>query len=296
MKRITIALAALLLMGNTLACCCLFPTNIQVNTGPTLEIGELQEKKESIPIDGAESVAVDILFGAGEMEISAGDPDQLFSGRFLYNVDEWEPEVTYKDGRLVIRQGDGDESWGWPDEDAARNEWKLAFSPEVPLEMDIKTGAGQGDLDLTGLQREELDIDLGAGDFSVVFNAPNPAQMSRFTLDVGAASLEIAGVGNASPQDMIVQGGVGEITLDLTGDWDNSADIEVTAGVGRLKLRLPDDVGVRVEVKGGLSNVEASGLRRSGGAYVNDAYGEAEIELSIEVTTGIGQVDLEVIE
>jgi hypothetical protein len=296
MKRITIALAALLLMGNTLACCCLFPTNIQVNTGPTLEIGELQEKKESIPIDGAESVAVDILFGAGEMEISAGDPDQLFSGRFLYNVDEWEPEVTYKDGRLVIRQGDGDESWGWPDEDAARNEWKLAFSPEVPLEMDIKTGAGQGDLDLTGLQLEELDIDLGAGDFSVVFNAPNPAQMSRFTLDVGAASLEIAGVGNASPQDMIVQGGVGEITLDLTGDWDNSADIEVTAGVGRLKLRLPDDVGVRVEVKGGLSNVEASGLRRSGGAYVNDAYGEAEIELSIEVTTGIGQVDLEVIE
>jgi hypothetical protein len=296
MKRITIALAALLLMGNTLACCCLFPTNIQVNTGPTLEIGELQEKKESIPIDGAESVAVDILFGAGEMEISAGDPDQLFSGRFLYNVDEWEPEVTYKDGRLVIRQGDGDESWGWPDEDAARNEWKLAFSPEVPLEMDIKTGAGQGDLDLTGLQLEELDIDLGAGDFSVVFNAPNPAQMSRFTLDVGATSLEIAGVGNASPQDMIVQGGVGEITLDLTGDWDNSADIEVTAGVGRLKLRLPDDVGVRVEVKGGLSNVEASGLRRSGGAYVNDAYGEAEIELSIEVTTGIGQVDLEVIE
>jgi len=297
MKRITIALAALLLMGNTLACCCLFPTNIQVNTGPTLEVGELQEKEESIPLEGAESVAVDILFGAGEMEISAGDPDQLFSGRFLYNVEKWEPEVTYSDGRLVIQQGNGDESWGWSDDEGtARNEWELAFSPEVPLEMDIKTGAGQGELDLTDLQIEKLDIDLGAGDFSVAFNAPNQAEMSRFTLDVGAASLEIAGIGNASPQDMVVQGGAGEITLDLTGDWANSADIEVTSGVGRLALRLPDDVGVRVEVEGGLTNVKTSGLRSTGGAYVNDAYGEAEIELNIEVTTGIGQVDLEVIE
>lgn len=298
MKRITITLAALLLMGSSLACCCsTFPSGIQINTGPTLEVGELQEKEESIPLDGAESVEVDILFGAGEMEITAGDSAQLFSGRFLYNVDEWEPEITHREGKLVIRQGDDDESWGWPDdEDTARNEWELAFSPEVPLEMDIKAGAGEGELDFTDLQLEKLDIDLGAGDFSVAFNAPNPAEMSRFTLDVGAASLEIAGVGNASPRDMVVQSGAGEITLDLTGDWDNSADIEVTAGVGQLDLRLPDDVGVRVEVKGGLSNVEASGLRRSGGAYVNDAYGEAEIELNIEVTTGVGQVDLEVIE
>jgi len=53
---------------------------------------------------------------------------------------------------------------------------------------------------------------------------------------------------------------------------------------------------VRVEVEGGLTNIETSGLRSTGGAYVNDAYGEAEIELNIEVTTGIGQVDLEVIE
>jgi hypothetical protein len=299
MKRIVIVLAALLLMGSSLACCCCystFPRNIQINTGPAVEVGELQEKEESIPLDGAEPVAVDILFGAGELEIAAGEPGQLFSGRFLYNVAEWEPEVTYNDGKLIVQQGDDDESLTWPSEDTARNEWKLAFSPEVPLEIDIKVGAGQGELDLTDLQLEKLDIDLGAGDFSVQFNAPNQTEMSRFTLDVGAADLEIVGAGNASPEEMIVQGGAGKITLDLTGDWANSADIEVTSGVGQLDLRLPSDVGVRVNVQGGLSNVEATGLSRSGEAYVNDAYGEAEIELNIEVTTGVGQVDLKVAE
>ena len=297
MRRIAILLATLLLMGSSLACCCsTFPRNIQINTGPTIEVGELQEKEESVPLDEAEPVAVDVLFGAGELEIASGDPEQLFSGSFLYNVSKWEPEVTYSDGRLIIQQGDDDESWGWPSEDAARNEWKLAFSPEVPLEMDIKVGAGQGELDLTDLQIEKLDIDLGAGDFSVQFNAPNQAEMSRFTLDVGAANLEITGVGNASPEEMIVQGGAGKISLDLTGDWANSADIEVSSGVGQLDLRLPDDVGVRVEVTGGLSNVETSGLSRSGDAYVNDAYDEAEIELNITITTGVGQVDLKVAE
>jgi hypothetical protein len=296
MKRIAIALTALMLMGSSLACCCTFPIGIPINTGPTIEVGEIVEKEESVPLDGTESVAVDILFGAGELEIVAGESDQLFSGRFLYNVEEWEPEITHSDGRLVIQQGDEEDSWGWPGEDAARNEWKLAFSPEVPFEMDIKIGAGQGELDLTDLQLEELDIDLGAGDFSVQFNAPNQVQMRRFTLDVGAANLEIEGVGNASPEDMIIQGGAGKIALDLTGDWANSADIEVTSGVGQLELRLPDDVGARVKVEGGLSNVEASGLSRSGDAYINDAYGEAEIELNIEVTTGVGQVDLKVVE
>ncbi|MFL7792834.1 MAG: toast rack family protein [Anaerolineae bacterium] len=299
MRRIVIALAALLLMGSSLACCCCystFPRNIQINTGPTVEVGELQDKEESIPLDGTEMVAVDILFGAGELEITSGEPGQLFSGHFLYNVAEWKPEITYNDGKLTIQQGDDDESVTWPSEGAARNEWKLAFSPEVPLEMDIKVGAGQGELDLTDLQLEKLDIDLGAGDFSVRFNAPNQAEMSRFTLDVGAANLEIEGAGNASPEKMIVQGGAGKITLDLTGDWANSADIEVTSGVGQLDLRLPDDVGVRVNVQGGLSNVEATGLSRSGEAYVNNAYGEAEIELNIEVTTGVGQVDLKVAE
>jgi hypothetical protein len=49
---------------------------------------------------------------------------------------------------------------------------------------------------------------------------------------------------------------------------------------------------VRVEVEGGLSNVDVSGLRRSDDAYVNDAYGEADIELDISITAGIGQIDL----
>jgi hypothetical protein len=296
MHKITVILIALAFMGSTLACCCIFPANINIDGRPAIEVGETREQEERVPLDEIKSANIDVLFAAGELEISAGDTDDLFLGTFLYNVSEWEPQISYTDGRLTIQQGNEEESWGWPGGDGIRNEWDLRFSPEAVLDMDIKAGAGQGELDLTGLQIEKLDVDLGAGDFTINFDEPNTAEMSRFTLDTGAARLEINGIGNASPEEMVVQGGAGEITLDLTGDWTRSADIEVTAGVGRLVLRLPEDIGVRVDVEGGLANVEASGLSRSGGDYVNDAYDEAEIELDIVVTTGVGQVDLEVVD
>ena len=51
-------------------------------------------------------------------------------------------------------------------------------------------------------------------------------------------------------------------------------------------------MGVRVETEGGLTNVDASGLRRTGDAYVNDAFGEADTELRIQITTGVGSIRL----
>jgi hypothetical protein len=258
---------------------------------PTIEAGEMQEKQEVIPLSEDEPVQVRVVFGAGELELEAGSPDQLFSGSFRYNVERWEPEVSYEDGALTVEQGGTEENWGIPTGNV-KNEWDVAFSSAVPLEMDFKIGAGDGSLDFTGLQLNALDADLGAGDFNMHFGEPNEGQMSRLMLNTGASKLEVTGIGNAGPEWVKVQGGVGEIKLDFTGAWPQSADVEITSGLGSVTLRLPDDVGVQVETEGGLADVDVSGLRRAGDAYVNDAFGDAETELRIHVTTGIGSLRL----
>jgi hypothetical protein len=264
--------------------------DVEINV-PTLEVGEVQSTRETIPLADATSAEVEILFGAGELEIEAGDPAQLFSGHFRYNVEQWAPKVSYENDVLDIEQGGTKEDWGIPT-GRTRNEWELEFSPQIPLRMKLDVGAGDGELDLTGLQITELDLDTGAGDFEVRFDEPNRAEMESLTLDTGASKLEVRGIGNAGPEQVKIQGGVGDITLDFTGAWARSADVHVTAGVGSLTLRLPDNVGVQVETEGGLTNLDAPDLQRVGDAYVNDAFGEAEIELHIQVTTGIGNIKL----
>ena len=292
MRQVTITLALLLLLGSTLACNITVPAvpDIDIHV-PTLEVGEMQDERQTIPLSEAASASVEVIFGAGELGIEAGVSDQLFSGHFRYNVERWAPEVAYENDVLTIEQGGLEKEGGIPT-GLTHNEWKLEFSPKIPLEMDFKVGAGKGELDFTGLQLTALDLALGAGDFVVRFDEPNEAQMSHLTLDAGASKLEVIGIGHAGLEQMRVQGGVGDITLDFTGAWPRSAEVQVTAGVGMVTLRLPDDVGVRVETQGGLSNVEVSGLHQEDGAYVNDAFGETETEVHIQVTTGIGSLRL----
>lgn len=293
MKYIMITVAALLLLGSQMACCNItLPEMPKIEISvPTIEVGEIQDERSVIPLAGAESATVEIVFGAGELEIEAGASDELLSGQFRYNVERWAPEVTFEGGVLRVEQGGTEEEWGVPTGNV-RNEWELDLSPAIPLKVDCQIGAGEGKLDFTGLQLAELDLDLGAGDFEVRFDEPNAASMSRLTLDTGASKLELIGVGHAGPERVNVRGGVGDITLDLTGAWPRSADVQITAGVGSLTVRLPDDVGVQVETEGGLTNVDASGLRRTGDTYVNGAFGETETELHVEITTGVGSVRL----
>jgi hypothetical protein len=291
MEKLTIPLAALALLISTLACT-ITPQipDIDINV-PTIEVGEMQEERRSVPLSGSEPVNVDIVFGAGRLELEAGVSDELLSGYFRYNVERWAPDITYEGNDLTIQQGGDEDVWGIPSGNI-RNRWELEFSPELPLEVDVRAGAGEGELDLTDLKISSLDVDVGAGDFVLRFDEPNGVAMDHLTLDTGASRIEIVGVGNASPETMRLQGGVGDISLDLTGDWARSAEVTVRAGAGALTLHLPQDVGVEVETRGGLTNVEAYGLRQMGGTYTNDAFGETESELRISVTTGLGNVRL----
>jgi hypothetical protein len=55
-------------------------------------------------------------------------------------------------------------------------------------------------------------------------------------------------------------------------------------------------MGARVEAGTRLGRVNAEGLRKEGDAYVNDAYGDSDATLKVEVTGGVGQINLEVVQ
>lgn len=291
MRKSTILCAAIALLITSLACT-ITPQIPDININvPTIEVGDVREERRSIPLPERGSTDVDIVFGAGRLKIEAGVADQLLMGVFRYNVEQWAPEITHEEDELIIRQGGNEDKWGIPSGNV-RNRWELEFSPEMTLNMDVRAGAGDGELDFTGLKVSELDVDIGAGNFVLRFDEPNTVPMDHMTLDAGASKIEVLGVGNASPEEARLQGGVGDIALDLTGEWTRSADVTVRAGAGALRLILPSEVGVEVETRGGLTNVEAYGLRQMGGTYTNDAYGETEVELRVNVTTGVGNVRL----
>ena len=48
-------------------------------------------------------------------------------------------------------------------------------------------------------------------------------------------------------------------------------------------MLMPSEVGVRVRAENGLGKIYAEGFQREGEAYVNDAYGDSDVSLNVDV-------------
>lgn len=119
----------------------------------------------------------------------------------------------------------------------------------------------------------------------------NPALPLDLKLDMGAgkAVLDLRGL---TLNAVDIAAGAGELQMDLSGTWAQSATITIEGGVGKVTLRLPKAVGVRVEATAGLGRVNATGLSKEGDSYVNAAYATATVVLTITVQAGVGEVNL----
>jgi hypothetical protein len=84
---------------------------------------------------------------------------------------------------------------------------------------------------------------------------------------------------------------VGELTIDLGGSRTTGLQAGINGGVGDVKLVLPRKTGVRVKVSG-LGGVDAAGLKKQGGYYINDAYGKTTHSVNINVNGGLGNLEL----
>ena len=115
----------------------------------------------------------------------------------------------------------------------------------------------------------------------------------HLSVDVGAGSsnLNLAGL---SLTGLDISLGAGEYVIDLSDDWIRDLDVTIDTGAANIRLRLPGDVGVRVQIDAGPNITETTGLTRDGDVYTNAAYGVSAVTMQIDMETGIGQINLEV--
>ena len=134
--------------------------------------------------------------------------------------------------------------------------------------QDIKDFRNEWNLRLNNDVPMNLSLDMGAG-----------------TSDLQLAGLSLTGL------DIML--GAGKSAVDLSGNWARDLDVTFDTGAANITVRLPKDVGVRVEVEAGVSRIEASGLKQDRNVYTNEAYGTSEVTLHINMQAGIGQINLE---
>jgi len=238
--------------------------------GGGARVGELRTESETVGLGGATSVRVEIEMAAGELDVSGGAAE-LLDANFTYNVAELKPEVDYSGGTLTVRTPDLETGIGSLfGIEEYRYEWDLRLNDDVAMDMQVGVGAGRSTLQLGTLSLTTLKVTRGAGEVVVDLS--------------GSTSLTKLNVG----------GGAGAMTVNLAGDWQNDLEVTIEGGLGERTLILPADVGVRVKVEVGVGAVDATGLTKEGEYYTNDAYGQSDVTLYIDVGGGVGETVLRV--
>lgn len=182
-----------------------------------------------VELAGLNSARLEVDFGAGNLYLEGlpSSSSRLIEADFqgLYGPLNKDFESSGGQGVAKLSQRDG---FSWAGEP---QEWHLRVSPRLSLELRVKAGAAQVELDLSRLAVKRLILELGAATGTVRF--PREAGTTTATIKAGASSLTLdipAGVAAR------IRPVLGLATLDIDeerflrrGDYYVSPDFETAA-------------------------------------------------------------------
>jgi hypothetical protein len=247
----------------------------------------------SRPAHDAQSLAVHVTYGAGRVRVQPATNRRLFDIHFRYDAERTEPTYAYDAATNKLDLGVRQTSLARNMRGGEGSELKLQLATTTPMRLALDVGAAEGDYDLSGLRLEELSMQTGATDTRMRFDAPNPVRMHSMRLQIGAAAVQITGLGNANAERIDVNLGVGQATLEFGGEWRGDADMSVNSALGEVILRVPADVGIRVESSTFLHSFDAPGMIKKGGYSVSANWDTAKYKLRLHSSGALGRLEIQ---
>ncbi len=238
---------------------------------------------------GEELLRVNVEYGAGRLTIAPGAENSLYRATLRYDGRVFRPLNRYENGTLHV----GIDGGSIKGTNLKAGRLDLALGPNVPLDLDLKFGAAEADVELGGLRVRAIKIQTGASETKVRVSHPNSETCSTASFEVGAARFQASGLGNLNCEDIRLSGGVGEVVLDFTGEWRNNASADVDMGLGSLTLRMPRGLGVSVRKSGVLATFDSQGLIRRGNVYYSENYENAEHRLTVTIDAALGAIKMQ---
>jgi hypothetical protein len=172
-----------------------------------------------------------------------------------------------------------------------------ADAPFVVGQLTITVGTGEATYDLGGVTAQQVSLEVGTGEIALTTaDAPFDTGELTVTVGLGEAQLDLRQSRFISATMSV---GMGDLLVDLRADWQHDTHAVFESGVGNITLILPEEVGVRVLVRGGFGAIETVELavlampeEMDGTVYVNTAYATSPVTVDLIAERGIGTVSL----
>jgi hypothetical protein len=216
--------------------------------GPRLFRHDFSEEKVSIPLEGGSEADIRIDHGAGRLTVNSGSlPAEILNGTVSGGL---EREISRSGSIVSVNLSMAKDSLliPFPNIDFKGFNWNLTINRDLPLRLELHTGAGETVLDLNDTLVKQLRIETGASSTRVML--PSRAGMTRVIAKAGVASLEFT-IPQGVAARINMHTGISGTKIDTSRfpqngdayqspDFDSAADkvdIEIEAGMGGIEIR-----------------------------------------------------------
>jgi len=238
--------------------------------GSTLGLDkEYEPRTETFTVEAGEATSVDLDLDLSTQEtfINALEESTNLLEAEIGHVGEVEFTVTGTEEKFIdLRQVSIDSwfYWALPGVEGEKLTWEVYLSPDVPFDLDVDAGTGRSELDLSGVQLDQLRYDGGTGASTIIL--PASSEGYDTWVESGTGSMEIIFPAESSLM-VRLDSGTGSVTLDVPEDA--AVKLQVLDG-GTGDLKLPDWI------------YKVSGQEgRDEGVYQTDGFDDAAYQLNI---------------
>jgi hypothetical protein len=202
---------------------------------------QLGSNSLELPMEGATSADVKVSFGGGSLTVGAGRAGLLLSGTF----EGFPAKYRLRGPGSVHVEPEAGEAWPWANPTPS---WSIGLPTDVPVDLQVDSGANRTLLDLGDVAVRSLRINTGASE--TIVRLPRAAAETRVRADSGAASITFEVPPGVAAR---VRGrmALGSTQVDearfprADGGWEspdygsaaNRVEIEIQGGVGSVRVR-----------------------------------------------------------
>jgi len=238
--------------------------------------------------------SVQVVYGTGSFGMRSTTNPLLYHMQLRYDATRAQPRHAFDTVSRKLQIGvQKSEVRFTGRKDGNAGHLQLELSRVTPVDLSLDLGAVEADLDLTGMRLSRLQVESGASDAKLRFDSLNATKMSALEVSLGAASFRADRLANANAKEIRVEAGVGNVELDLGGQWTQDIDLRVEVTLGFVTVHVPADVGIRVSLDKTLASFDHEGLIEQGGAWVSRNWDSAPHKLRLTAETVFGKLTID---
>ena len=254
---------------------------------------KLEKIEKTYSVKQKEILSVSLNIDAGKINVHKnGQPDKIFIS-VQYDEDSDEIDFDFDERKNELYISIDRDRWfkSWDDHRAPQLEVLLPFDVETEFRSKIK--AGEIKFDLGALKLTDFQLRNFAGEVEVDFSEPNQVEMEFMDINVKVGETTLRHLNNARFHNAKINSGIGELSIDFSGEGLKSSHAEIDLDIGETTIYLPHDLGVRFDSStfGFLtqSKIDYEFIKK-GRYYYSEQYDSTSKTMDFSISSGIGEL------